>query len=126
MDEDEAKLKRGADASANSSSLAVSDLEAGNETFVRDTRMQVKQNIDKQDEALAKLGVAVDSLGEKGRVIHEELVDQNRKLNKLDDDLDEAGNKMNFVMAKLSKLLKTKDGCQIWTIVILALVLVVL
>jgi len=59
-------------------------------------------------------------------VIHEELVDQNRKLNKLDDDLDEAGNKMNFVMAKLSKLLKTKDGCQIWTIVILALVLVVL
>ena len=47
MDEDEAKLKRGADASANSSSLAVSDLEAGNETFVRDTRMQVKQNIDK-------------------------------------------------------------------------------
>ena len=65
MDEDEAKLKRGADASANSSSLAVSDLEAGNETFVRDTRMQVKQNIDKQDEALAKLGVAVDSLGKK-------------------------------------------------------------
>jgi hypothetical protein len=40
--------------------------------------------------------------------------------------LDEAGEKMNFVMAKLSKLLKTKDGCQIWTIVILAVILVIL
>ena len=33
---------------------------------------------------------------------------------------------MNFVMAKLSALLKTKDSCQIWTIVILAVILVVL
>lgn len=33
---------------------------------------------------------------------------------------------MNVVMASLSKLLKTKDGCQIWTIVILAVVLIIL
>lgn len=44
----------------------------------------------------------------------------------LETDLDDAGNKMNVVMASLSKLLKTKDGCQIWTIVILALILIIL
>jgi hypothetical protein len=36
------------------------------------------------------------------------------------------GNKMNVVMATLSKLLKTKDGCQIWTIVVLVLILCIL
>jgi hypothetical protein len=47
-------------------------------------------------------------------------------LNNLENDIDDAGNKMNFVMAKLSKLLKTKDGCQLWTIIILALILIIL
>lgn len=54
------------------------------------------------------------------------LSEQNRLLDELDGDIDDAGEKMNFVMGKLSKLLKTKDGCQIWTIVILALILIVL
>lgn len=31
-------------------------------------------------------------------------------LDQLDDDLDDAGEKMNFVMAKLGKLLKTKSN----------------
>ena len=33
---------------------------------------------------------------------------------------------MNFVMGKLAKLLKTKDSCQLWTVLILTLVLVIL
>ena len=122
MDEDENKAKRAEAATAP----VLSDIERGNEAFVQDTRIMVKQNIELQDEALAKLGVAVESLGDKSKVIHEELVSQNKMLSKLDEDLDDAGNKMNFVMAKLSKLLKTKDGCQLWTIVILALILIAL
>lgn len=47
-------------------------------------------------------------------------------LDSLGNDLDSAGNKMNVVQAQLSKLLQTKDGCQIWTVVILALILVIL
>jgi hypothetical protein len=47
-------------------------------------------------------------LGRMGMEINEELREQNRMLDKLDEDLDEAGEKMNFVMAKLGKLLKTK------------------
>ena len=33
---------------------------------------------------------------------------------------------MNFVMGKLAKLLKTKDSCQIWTVVLLTLILILL
>jgi hypothetical protein len=40
--------------------------------------------------------------------------------------MDHAGEKMNVVMEALGKLLKTKDGCQIWTIVILAGILILL
>ena len=35
-------------------------------------------------------------------------------------DIEQASDKMNTVQAALEKLLKTKDGCQIWTVVILA------
>ena len=38
----------------------------------------------------------------------------------------QAAEKMNFVMGKLARLLKTKDSCQIWVIMILTLVLVLL
>lgn len=52
--------------------------------------------------------------------------EQNRLLDDLGGDIDDAGEKMNFVMGRLSKLLKTKDSCQIWSIVILALILIIL
>ena len=47
-------------------------------------------------------------------------------LDALDSDLDSAGNKMNVVQASLSKLLNTKDGCQIYLIVVLTLFLIIL
>lgn len=47
-------------------------------------------------------------------------------LDKLEQDVDDVNTKMNFVMASLGKLLKTKDGCTIWTIVILFLILCIL
>ena len=82
--------------------------------------------IGQQDVQLDALGQAVDRLDNIGRSINVEIKDQNRKLDELDRDMTDAEHKMNFIMAKLSKLLKTKDGCQIWTIVILAVILVVL
>ena len=97
-----------------------------NASFVRNQRQQTHQIIEQQDEALTDLGAAVDRLGDMGRGIHQELREQNDMLDAMDDDLDEAGEKMNFVMAKLSQLLKTKDGCMIWTIIILTLILVIL
>ena len=105
---------------------AMTSTEHANTEFVRNQQQTTKQMISQQDVQLSSLGQAVDRLEGMGRTINTELKDQNRMLNELDNDLDEAGEKMNFVMAKLSKLLKTKDGCQIWTIVILAVILVIL
>ena len=79
-----------------------------------------------QDEQLDNLGEAVDRLGRIGTQVNEELKEQNIMLDGLDDDLDAAGNRMNVVQAQLSKLLKTKDGCVIWTVVILTLILALL
>jgi hypothetical protein len=47
-------------------------------------------------------------------------------LDNLSGDMDTATNKINVVQAQLGKLLQTKDGCQIWTVVILALILIIL
>lgn len=44
----------------------------------------------------------------------------------LDGDMDDSLKKMNFVQAKLGKLLKTNDMGQICTIVVLFLILVVM
>ena len=79
-----------------------------------------------QDETLDELDGAVDRVGVIAGAINEELSDQNKMLDELEGDLDDAEERMGMVMGKLSKLLKTKDGCQLWTIVSLTLVLVVL
>ena len=71
-------------------------------------------------------GQAVDTLGETGRAIRTELREQDVLLDHLNDEIGTAADKMNVVQATLSKLLNTKDGCQIWTIVILGLILILL
>ena len=55
-----------------------------------------------------------------------ELKDQSVMLGEVERDMDETSEKMNFAMKKLQKLLKTKDNCQIWTIVVLVIVLGIL
>jgi len=123
MEDDEAKNRRqmqSAEYSTNSS------MDNENAAFVANQSTYAHQQIRDQDVQLDGLGQAVERLDHMGRVIHDELDDQGRMLKQLDDDIDDAGNKMNFVTAQLSKLLKTKDGCQIWTIVILCGVLILL
>lgn len=123
IEEDDLRAKR---STADPDLGATTNIERGNTTFVRGQQQMTHEMINQQDQALDSLGQAVDRLGDMGRSINVELKDQNRMLNELDNDLDDAGKKMNFVMAKLSVLLKTKDGCQIWTIVILSVILIVL
>jgi len=121
-DENEARI-----ASQKTSAMSTStSSKADNSSFIRNQRQQQHQIIEQQDVMLGDLGSAVDRLGDMGRGINEELKEQNTMLGQMDEDLDEAGEKMNFVMARLAKLLKTKDGCQLWTIIILCLILALL
>jgi len=131
LEEDEMKARNlSTPTSANDINLMNSSGRSGlqeeNQAFINDQKTRSKMMIKQQDENLQGLDEAVGRLNVMAGDINVELKTQNKMLNKLDEDLDDAGNKMNFVQAQLSKLLKTKDGCQIWTIVILAVVLILL
>lgn len=97
-----------------------------NDRFISDQKQVTRKLIQDQDQDLEKLGHAVGRLEQVGREINLEIKTQGKLLDALGNEIDVAGEKMNSVQAALSKLLKTKDTCQIWTIVILALVLILL
>lgn len=102
------------------------EIEEDDNRFIANQGRQQEQKIAAQDGKLLVLGQGVDNLGMHAKVINTELKEQDKILDELGTDMDNAGDKMNVVMASLSKLLKTKDGCQLWTIVILAVVLIIL
>ena len=100
--------------------------EAENTHFIVDKQAEARMIMQQQDEDLTELGQGVDRLNEMSMGINQELQTQNRMLDDLDRDIDEAAEKMNFVMGKLAKLLKTKDTCQLCVIISLTLILVLL
>eukprot|EP00615_Pteridomonas_danica_P007056 CAMPEP_0114350954 /NCGR_PEP_ID=MMETSP0101-20121206/16800_1 /TAXON_ID=38822 ORGANISM="Pteridomonas danica, Strain PT" /NCGR_SAMPLE_ID=MMETSP0101 /ASSEMBLY_ACC=CAM_ASM_000211 /LENGTH=228 /DNA_ID=CAMNT_0001490547 /DNA_START=70 /DNA_END=753 /DNA_ORIENTATION=- len=97
------------------SNLGATNSEAMENThFIHDKQAEARMIMREQDEDLVELGQGVDRLQELSSGINQELKVQNKMLNDLDADIEEAAEKMNFVMGKLAKLLKTKDTCQIW------------
>ena len=94
--------------------------------FVVDTRAQAQMMLHHQDEALDDLDVAVTRVGVMAGEIHEEIGQQNKMLTELDEDLADAEEKLGLVMGKLAKLLKTKNRCQLGTILILCLIVLIL
>ncbi len=124
MEDDEAKHKRDSYDEANTALM--NNINQENNRFVKDQKLQTQQLIREQDKNIESLGTAVDRLHEVGRTINTEVKEQSVMLDKLEGEIDEASSKMNAVEAALSKLLKTKDSCQIWTVVILAVILILL
>lgn len=70
--------------------------------------------------------VSIGNLNYAAEGIRTELDDQTAMLDDLDRELDEAGDKMNFVTEKIGKLLKTKSKCGICTVILLVVIVVVL
>lgn len=97
-----------------------------NSRFIKGQKQQTIQMIHQQDQNLDKLGQAVDRVGVMAKEINTEVKEQSIMLDGLDRDINDASNRLNVVQEALGKLLKTKDGCQIWTVVILTLILILL
>ena len=97
-----------------------------NTRFIHDQQRQTQMTMREQDDMLEELDGAVDRTHNMAITIQDELKDQRNMLDSLESDLEETSDKMQFAMSKLQKLLKTKDSCQIWTIVALVIVLLVL
>lgn len=79
-----------------------------------------------QDDNLNSLGKSVSRLGHVAVHIHDEVDAQNKMLDDLDQDMENAKDSMNVVMYKMGKFLHTKDRCQIGTILLLSCILFVL
>jgi vacuolar-type H+-ATPase subunit I/STV1 len=97
-----------------------------NERFINDQRTQNKLMIKQQDQNLGQLDKALDRLKGRADIINEEIKDQEGLIDQLGKDIDKNQAELGSVQDALGHLLQTKDGCQIWTIVILAGVLILL
>lgn len=94
--------------------------------FIADSAAKTSVLMQQQDETLDDLDEAVVRVGEMATTIHSELDEQNKMLSEMDEDLQDAEEKLGMVMGKLGKLLKTKDKCQLGTILALIVCVIVL
>jgi hypothetical protein len=117
---------RGRDSYDETNSILAKQVAEENTRFIHNEKQKQQMMIKQQDQDLDHLGQAVDRLHNIGKEINTEIKEQQILLDNLDNEISDASSRMDTVMAALQKLLKTKDNCQIWTIVILAIVLVVL
>lgn len=121
---DKTRVKRSAKEEA---ALAMSSqLHEENEGFISDQRAKTKMAIKTQDQNLGHLDKALDRLKGRADLINEEIKDQEGLIDQLGKDIDKNQAELGSVQDSLGRLLNTKDGCQIWTIVILAGVLILL
>lgn len=101
-------------------------MEAENDRFIGDQRQQQKQVIRQQDQSLAVLDQGLTRLQSRAREINTEIKEQDHLLDDLKKDVDDANDRILTVNEALQRLLQTKDNCQIWTVVILAAILIIL
>lgn len=124
LNADQAKRKR--EAQDDASQALQSEINADNDRFVGDQRKQVQETVKTQDKALGSLEQSLVNLHGRAKVINTELKEQDKLLDDLKGDVDKANDGILTVNKALGKLLDTKDGCQIWTVVILFVILVIL
>lgn len=97
-----------------------------NDDFIGDQQQRQAMMKQETNQHLDAIGHHVNNLGVMAQTINVELDEQDRMIGDLDKDVDEAQASMNVAMKQMSKLLKTKDPCTIWIVIILMVVLVIL
>mmetsp|Transcript_10190 Transcript_10190/g.30612 ORF Transcript_10190/g.30612 Transcript_10190/m.30612 type:complete len:249 (-) Transcript_10190:40-786(-) len=97
-----------------------------NEAFMDRQRQEQAQLIAQQDQDLALFSQSAQRLRETAQAINVELQDQQKMLEELDEDIDKETEKLNFVMKRIGRLLKTSDNKQLCLIVGLCVLLLVL
>lgn len=105
---------------------AKTDFERENTDLIVDSQARQSLLMQHQDETLDELDVAVTRVSAMAESIGEEIVQQNKMLTEIDEDLSNVEEELGLVMGKLAKFLKTKDSWQLGTILCLSLTVVVL
>jgi len=101
-------------------------VEQENEDFLSRQRQDQQRMIQSQDETLTEISKSAQRLGEAARTINLELQDQQQMLEDLDKDVDKETEKLNFVMKRMGRLLKTGDSKQLCLIIGLFVLMIVL
>jgi t-SNARE complex subunit (syntaxin) len=83
-----------------------------------------QQLLQQQDQGLEMLGQSADRLGQMSLQISEELGFQNKILNEIDDDLDEAYENLDIVTRKTQEFIQASGGTKNF-LIIMALILVI-
>lgn len=81
---------------------------------------------EEQEDHLDAISSSLNTLQAVGTTIHEELEAQNNMLEELDDDMAITSTKMDGVLQRLDKMLKTNSKCQRNLIIFLCLLAVIL
>merc|ERR1712226_47147 len=97
-----------------------------NEAFINRQRQDQQMIVRQQDEALTELSKSAERLGQTAKTINIELQDHQRMLEELDEDIDRETEKLNFVMKRMGRLLKTSDNKQLCVIIGLSILAIVL
>jgi len=97
-----------------------------NQNFLNNQRQDQQQIISQQDEELTQLSKVAQRLGDTARTINVELQDQQKMLEELDEDIDRETEKLNFVMKKVGRLLKTSDSKQLCVVIALFVLFMVM
>lgn len=89
-------------------------------------QQQQQEILEEQDNTLDAISLGIGNLQNVGNVIKDELKLQNKMLDEVEGDLDATSGKMEAVLGRLDKLLKTDNRCQTYTILFLCGVLLIL
>lgn len=98
---------------------ATNDSQRMNTAFIVDSQARTSLLMQHQDETLDELDAAVERVGNIAGHINDEIGQQNKMLDEMDDDLANAEEELGMVMGKLGKFLHTKDKGQICIILAL-------
>ena len=96
-----------------------------NRDYMNDQAQQQSTIRREQDQSLDKMSSSLDRLGQMAREIDTELKDQDKIIEDIDRNVDDVQGRMDSAIKGVEKLLKTKNRCQLATIAILVLILVI-
>jgi len=96
-----------------------------NDQYINNSRTQLQQTMDAQDEDLEAISRATGNLKEIGITINEELKLQGHMLEEMDQEVDKTNTRLNNVLKRLNKLIdSTSDRVQWCMVIVLFLILI--
>mmetsp|Transcript_11731 Transcript_11731/g.21157 ORF Transcript_11731/g.21157 Transcript_11731/m.21157 type:complete len:250 (-) Transcript_11731:173-922(-) len=126
IESDKRSLLSAAGSSARGNDDRQAKVSKENADFLSRQRQEQTQIVSQQDEALDQLSASAQRLGNTAQIINSELREQQKMLEALDEDIDKETEKLNFVMKRMGRLLKTSDNKQLCLIIGLIALIVVL